>query len=118
MNASGTNTRTVVSVEPTTAPVISPDAASTGSGGSAGSPCGISPFPSLLSPPPLWGRVRVGGGGGGVGGAPPPSGRPAPPPPAPPPPPPFPPPSPPPPVGGGGGGGGVAWRDRRLPPHP
>src|SRR3954451_9379444 len=32
MNASGTNTSTVVSVEPTTAPVISPDAASTGSG--------------------------------------------------------------------------------------
>src|SRR5438067_7791657 len=33
MNASGKKTSTVVSVEPTTAPVISPDAASTGSGG-------------------------------------------------------------------------------------
>src|SRR3954469_14903117 len=52
MNASGTNTSTVVSVEPTTAPVISPEAASTGSLATAPAstePWATSPFASTFA---------------------------------------------------------------------
>src|SRR5256885_12603770 len=46
MNASGTNTSTVVSVEPMTAPVISPEAASTGSVGAGGTRSGAREGPA------------------------------------------------------------------------
>src|SRR5437764_15410213 len=48
MNASGTNTSTVVRVEPTTAPVISPDAESTASGEVSGAVLLTSPLKAVV----------------------------------------------------------------------